>query len=105
MASNIYLNKQSLAKRVWKFRYMYLFILPAIVFYLIFSYYPMYGVVIAFKNYRYDLGILGSPWVGLKYFKQVFSYSYLWNILRNTVRNTANVLYRIIRKQQTCFKN
>jgi len=70
---------------IWKHRMFYVFILPGIVFYFIFSYIPMYGALIAFKDYSYSKGILGSPWAGLKYFREFFSFYQSWNILRNTV--------------------
>ncbi|TLS51874.1 sugar ABC transporter permease [Paenibacillus antri] len=62
-----------------------LIVLPAAIKIFIFSYLPMYGVVVAFKNYRYDLGIFGSEWVGLKNFEFFFVSEYAWRITRNTV--------------------
>ena len=47
-------------------KYIYIMLLPVVVYLLIFSYAPMYGIVIAFKNYKPRLGILESPWVGMK---------------------------------------
>ena len=47
-----------------------MFLLPAIIWFLVFAYYPMYGIIIAFKDYKFNLGILGSPWAGFKYFEQ-----------------------------------
>lgn len=62
-----------------------LLILPAIAYYFFFHYVPMYGVVIAFKDFNMRRGILGSDWVGLKYFQQMFAgYSFksvFWNTL------------------------
>ena len=51
----------------------------------VFSYIPMYGVIIAFKNYRYNEGILGSQWAGLRYFKLFFAGKTFTRILRNTL--------------------
>ncbi|OPJ57373.1 putative multiple-sugar transport system permease YteP [Clostridium oryzae] len=51
---------------------LYLLVLPVVIFYLLFCYKPMYGVIIAFKNFNPSQGILGSQWVGLKYFKVFF---------------------------------
>lgn len=48
-------------------------ILPGIIWYIIFSYAPMGGTILAFKSYRYDMGILNSPWVGLENFRNMFS--------------------------------
>ena len=60
-------------------------LIPAILYYLIFCYGPMYGAIIAFKDYSPRLGILGSNWVGLKHFISFFESPYFFRILRNTV--------------------
>ncbi|MDY3030645.1 MAG: ABC transporter permease subunit [Clostridia bacterium] len=59
--------------------------LPAVIYYLIFCYGPMYGAIIAFKNYSPKLGILGSEWVGLKHFESFLSSPYFLRILKNTL--------------------
>ncbi|MDR0553317.1 MAG: ABC transporter permease subunit [Treponema sp.] len=74
-----------LGVRIWEHRILYLFMLPCVVSLLIFSYYPMYGATLAFKDYKYNLGILGSPWVGLKHFKAFVSSLEFWEVIRNTV--------------------
>ena len=51
---------------------LFLFLLPAVVYILIFAYYPMFGVQIAFRNYQPRGGIWNSPWVGLKHFEKFF---------------------------------
>lgn len=79
------LRAKRFLKRVWRFRALYLLILPAIVAVFIFHYIPIYGVQIAFKDYRTSLGINGSQWAGLKYFKKFVEYPYFWKILRNTI--------------------
>lgn len=66
-------------------RYLLLLILPVIAFFVIFHYYPMYGVVIAFKDFSISLGIMRSPWVGFRYFEQFFESIFFWRILRNTL--------------------
>lgn len=76
---------KKLLKDIWRFRALYLLILPAIISVFIFHYIPLYGVQIAFKDYRVSLGIEGSKWVGLKYFKKFVEYPYFWKILRNTI--------------------
>jgi len=65
---------------------LYLMMLPGMVAVFIFHYIPIYGVQIAFKDFRSSLGILGSPWVGLKHFVNFFNYPYFMKILLNTVR-------------------
>ena len=57
-----------LRSRIWKSRQYYLLILPAVIYVLIFCYAPMYGLQIAFKDYKVSLGILGSRWVGFRNF-------------------------------------
>ena len=59
--------------------------LVPILWYVVFCYVPMYGVQIAFKKYNPSLGIIGSPWVGLKYFRQFFESYYFSEITLNTV--------------------
>lgn len=63
----------------------WILILPAILYVLVFNYVPMVGTVIAFKSYRYDLGMFGSPWVGFENFKYFFASQDAWIITRNTV--------------------
>ena len=58
---------------------------PAIFCYIVFSYIPMIGLVMPFKNYKYNLGLFGSKWVGLKNFEFLFRSTDLWRITRNTV--------------------
>lgn len=72
-------------KRIKNSRQLYLFVLPAFLVILIFSYFPMYGILIAFKDYVPTLGVMGSPWVGLKHFKRFFDSYYFWDLLKNTL--------------------
>ena len=60
-------------------------VLPALVYIILFAYKPMYGVIIAFKNYSLKKGVWGSPWVGLKNFERLFSSYWLPIILQNTL--------------------
>lgn len=78
-------NRKSLWKRIKEHKILYLFILPMIVALLVFSYYPMYGATLAFKDFKYNLGIMGSPWVGLKHFEKFVSSPEFWTVLRNTL--------------------
>jgi len=78
-------KKHKLLVKVWYYRHIYLFLLPAVVWYLVFAYYPMYGVLLAFKDFKYNLGIMGSPWVGLRYFKVFLSDSSFYEVIRNTL--------------------
>lgn len=64
---------------------LYLMLLPVIAYYITFHYVPMYGALIAFKDYSPRLGILGSPWVGFEHFRSFFEGLYFWRVLKNTV--------------------
>ena len=59
--------------------------MPAVIITAVFSYWPMYGLILAFKNFKYTKGIWGSEWVGFKNFKFFFQSQDLWRILRNTL--------------------
>lgn len=59
--------------------------LPVVVWYVIFCYWPMYGIVIAFKDFKPALGILGSPWVGMENFREFFGSVYFGRTFRNTL--------------------
>ena len=63
---------------------LYLLVLPVIAFYIIFSYKPMYGAIIAFKDYTPAKGVAGSPWVGLDNFVKFFESPYFVRLIRNT---------------------
>ena len=66
-------------------RYLYLLMLPALAFYAVFAYAPMYGLLMAFKDYNATLGVWGSEWVGLKHFKNLMGDPYFLYVLRNTL--------------------
>ncbi|MCI8405888.1 MAG: sugar ABC transporter permease [Oscillospiraceae bacterium] len=81
--------KKSL-RRNWD---LYLLILPILVFFFVFSYMPMYGIVIAFKDYIAAKGIWGSPWVGFAHFQRFFESIYF----ERTIKNTLGIsLYSLI---------
>ncbi|ASN04172.1 ABC transporter permease [Virgibacillus necropolis] len=64
---------------------LYLFVLPALLYFVIFHYIPMYGLQIAFKDFIPALGIWGSEWVGFEHFARFFDSYYFWNLLKNTL--------------------
>lgn len=82
-------QKHGLRKGFWKNvkrdRVLIIMVLPVVLHFLIFSYYPMYGNIIAFKNYNPLDGINGSPWAGLEHFKTLFASPYFGRIVRNTL--------------------
>ena len=69
-------------RRNW---WLWLMFTPVVAFYGIFHYAPMYGILMAFKDYKVRRGILGSPWVGFKYFNRFFSSYNFWNLIKNTL--------------------
>ena len=69
-------------KRNWE---LYLFVVPALIYLLLYCYYPMYGVQIAFKNFRVTKGITGSEWVGLEHFRKFFSNPSCRALIKNTL--------------------
>ncbi|MBQ6716423.1 MAG: sugar ABC transporter permease [Clostridia bacterium] len=71
-------------KRLIKNRYLYLMIAPVIIWYIIFCYAPMFGLVIAFKEYDVFDGIIASEWVGLEHFQRFFTSIYSVRLIRNT---------------------
>ena len=78
-------KRRSLGTILRKYWFIYLLVQPGFIFVALFSYGPMYGILLAFKDYNYGKGILGSDWAGFKYFQQMFSDSYFWKVVWNTV--------------------
>ena len=78
-----------------KYKALYLLMLPGILYYLIFKYAPMYGIIIAFQDYSIGLGILESKFVGLKHFIEFFYVTPdSWKLIRNTVMlNVYDLLF------------
>lgn len=71
-------------KRIAANRSLYLMLLPTVLYFLIFEYKPMYGAIIAFKNFNPFVGIADSPWVGFANFTKFFESYYFWRLLKNT---------------------
>lgn len=75
----------SLFKNLWKYRWLYTFMLPGLIYFVIFKYVPFWGLIMAFKNYQPHLGLMGSEWVGLAHFKRFFEMDEFWQLFRNTL--------------------
>ena len=90
-------NNTSFAMRVKKDfkrnKFKYMLIAPVIVYFILFAYKPMYGIVVAFQKYRLTAGIGGSPWVGFYQFERFFSDPYFFRLLRNTF--SISLLYQL----------
>ncbi|MBQ7064502.1 MAG: sugar ABC transporter permease [Firmicutes bacterium] len=91
MASKVKLSKAQKAherQRTWqnikKNKWLYVMFAPVLIYYIIFKYVPMVGIVIAFKNYNVFKGIWASPWVGFQQFQRFFNSIYAWRLIRNT---------------------
>lgn len=76
---------KSLSTRIWKARWFYLLMLPGVLYFLIYKYVPMFGLVMAFQDYSPSLGFLNSPWVGVKHFRQFFNYGSFQQLFSNTL--------------------
>lgn len=71
--------------KIWRQRVLLLMLIPGLAYYLIYKYGPMFGLVIAFKDYSPFLGVLDSPWAGFKHFLRLFSNNDFWLLFRNTL--------------------
>ncbi len=69
----------------WKYRYLMFIMIPSIAMLMVFKYVPLYGIQIAFKDFRLKMGIWGSPWVGFEVFEKVFEMPVFWTAFKNTV--------------------
>ncbi len=72
-------------RRIWKNRWFYIFLIPAVVVIFTFCYKPMYGIIIAFKDYKPRRGIMGSEWVGLAAFRRMLNYANFSQLMYNTL--------------------
>ena len=82
-------KRKSMKAEINRFRKilpLYALLLPGLLYILIFKYSPMYGAMIAFKDYQLKEGIWGSSWVGLKWFVKFFNYYECWDLIANTLR-------------------
>lgn len=76
---------KELVRQIKKHPVLYLMLVPAVAYFLIFKYLPMQGIVIAFKNFKGTKGIWGSDWVGMKYFNLLFRDAAFWRAFENTI--------------------
>ena len=89
-------NKYSKTKRL-KNRSLHLMLLPGVIFIFIFSYLPMFGLIMAFQNFSPRKGFLGSDFVGLANFEYVFKLPSIWNIVYNTLLiSVLKIIFSII---------
>lgn len=93
MSKGIKMYRTPMWRRMLKNYELYLFIIPAIIYFFIFCYMPMYGVQIAFRNFMPNRGIMNSPWVGMKHFIRIFRLPSFGQIIWNTL---AISLYSLV---------
>lgn len=84
-AAPVMSNGELMKRRIWRNKELYLLVLPVIIYYLVFHYKPMYGLIIAFQDYSPRRGISGSEWVGFSHFIDFFGGIYFKRLLRNTL--------------------
>ncbi|MFD0677354.1 MULTISPECIES: ABC transporter permease [unclassified Paenibacillus] len=78
-------SKLGILMDIRKNKLLYVMLLPVLLYYVIFHYAPMYGAIIAFKDFSPRLGIWGSDWVGFEHFQTFFTGPYFWRTIKNTV--------------------
>ena len=78
-------RRKSVLKTIFEQRCILSLALPGVVWMILFCYLPMYGVILAFKDYNVGVGIWNSEWVGLKWFEEIASDAMFWKTLRNTL--------------------
>ena len=89
---------------------LYILLIPALIWLIVFAYYPMYGLIIAFKDFKGRMGIMGSPWADpiFKYFKMFFSTSIAMTAIKNTIvislklRHPDHLLRTVLYVKRSC---
>lgn len=83
---------QAIKKDFSMYKSVYVMFIPVLIYYILFHYLPMYGAIIAFKDFSPRLGFLGSPWVGFQHFVNFFTRPTFFQVLMNTVRISFSTL-------------
>ena len=90
-------NKKSFSRtwaKVWKHRYLYIMLIPGIVYFILFRYYPIAWLGISFQDFKLLKGISGSEWVGFKNYIEFFNNPDCWMIIRNTLAiNLCSIIF------------
>ncbi|MCY9660692.1 ABC transporter permease subunit [Paenibacillus chondroitinus] len=87
------ITKSEFRRKLKSYRVLYFMLLPGLLYFLVFHYIPIYGVVLAFKNFKIMQGIMASPWVGFDHFEKVFADPNFYRVLNNTLIIS---LYKIV---------
>jgi len=78
-------RRKGLLREYYTHRYLLLMLVPGLLYYVIFKYLPMYGIIIAFKDFRILEGIFASPWIGFEHFNNIFNSPDFWFVFKNTI--------------------
>ncbi|WP_241243069.1 ABC transporter permease [Paenibacillus whitsoniae] len=78
-------SRAGLLRDIRSNKLLYVMLVPVLLYYVVFHYVPMYGAIIAFKDFSPRLGIWGSDWVGFEHFQAFFTGPYFWRTMKNTV--------------------
>jgi putative aldouronate transport system permease protein len=78
-------KRSQLVRDLLRDRWMYLLLFPGILYFVVFKYVPMLGLVMAFQDYKPFTGFINSPWVGFKHFERFFMEPQFWSLFRNTL--------------------
>lgn len=87
-------QKRPLIKDLKRDKWLYIFLAPIMLYFIIFKYVPMLGTVMAFQDFKFSTGFFGSKWVGLDHFKRLFTGNNFYTILKNTLLlNAGSVIF------------
>ncbi|WP_238178234.1 ABC transporter permease [Paenibacillus contaminans] len=78
-------RRKGMLKEYYTHRYLLLMLVPGILYYIVFKYLPMYGIILAFKDFRIMEGVFASPWIGFKHFSDILDSPDFWFVFRNTL--------------------
>src|SRR4030042_5182748 len=76
---------RNLWRAIWRHRWLYIIVVPSLLFFIVFKYWPLFNAQIAFKDFKPVLGVVGSPWVGLKHLEAFFNSYYFSRLIGNTL--------------------
>lgn len=79
------IKNSAIVKYLFQNKWLYLMLIPGLVYVFIFNYMPMYGVIISFKDFSFRKGIIGSDWIGLANFQELFMSETFWRVLKNSI--------------------
>lgn len=82
-------RKSSIINQLIRDRWLYLMLIPGVLYFAVFKYFPMWGILIAFQDYQPYLGFFGSKWVGFSHFQRLFADPDFFNLLKNTLKIAA----------------